>query len=338
MSEIADEWRLKRLPRPVRAPLVAMQGAAAAITLPPQRIVPFLLSLHPFQRLRHYRRAIREIERVLRLDNLAPDEHIYLLIKQAELTRRRAVPGAVATAMEILDRLDPSAVPAKYRPLFYYELCYNHRLLGRHAAAASWSRKSARAIKGPQNAAYIAAVTNEILCEIAASDRLPSTAAIRIERQLRKLEAAAMREGGFWGGRWTVNCAVTGVELQLKVGHAAPTWNAMARLRDLYYGWDVSSGWDLAARPTITQLEGLVRIEFPRNDADLHIALELLSRAFVTRLAPRQRPEGIRDIGFALAAGLLKTKRPRAMRTAAVLKRVMARTVDGTSVQDPWRG
>lgn len=341
MANIASDWRRKIIPDPLRLPLEPISGASPAIAAPPAPISAFLENLLPFERLRQYRKAIDAIERecVQNGSRLGRIERLYLSIKRAELIRRRAVPGAVLAALKVLQEISPTAIPAAYQPLFFYELSYVHRLLGKHAQAAHWLRESAQAMGSRRrDIAYVAAATNEVLCEIAARDRFRARQAARFEQRLRDLEGIASTQGGFWGGRWVVNCAAAILQLKMKLKDASQTWPALERLRDIYFKWDVRTGWALGARPTLSQLEGMVRVLFPRQPHDLETGIGLLARSFMTRLAPRQRPEGVRDVGFALAVGLRNKGEKETRSTAALLDGVMSRTIDGTSVQWPWRG
>jgi hypothetical protein len=339
MIDIARDWRGKIIPLPSRPPLTPVSPTSSVLSPPPPALTPFLEEILPWQRLRYYKKAIEKIDGLRRGFTLGSPEYIYLSIKLAELTRRRAVVGAVASALDTLRELRPSTIPQAYRPLFYYELGYVHRLLGRHAEAAQWIRKSSGALKGRRrDVRYVAAATNGILCEMAASERLSERKATALEHRLRELEMTAHRAGGFWGGRWALNCVAATLQLKLKLDDATQAWQAAERLHELYFKWEVRTGWDLGARSAISQLDGMVRVLFPRNTPDLQQGIGLLARAFMTRLAPRQRPEGVRDVGFALAAGLRQGAEQDMAPTVALLEDVMSRTVDGTSVQWPWRG
>jgi tetratricopeptide (TPR) repeat protein len=338
MMDVARDWRSKIIPVPLRSPIIPVSPTNAVLSPPPPAIASFLEELLPLQRLRHYKKAIEQIDGFRKNSTLGWPEYIYLSIKRAELTRRRAVVGAVASALDMLQELRPSTIPLVYQPLFYYELGYVHRLLGQHAKAAQWIGKSSQALKRRRcDVRYVAAATNEILCEMAARERPPQRTAMALDHRLRDLEMIAQRDGGFWGGRWVLNCAAAALHLKLKLDDATQAWQAAERLHELYFKWEVRSGWDLGARSSISQLDGMVRILFPRNTRDLQQGIGLLARSFMTRLAPRQRPEGIRDVGFALALALRRTGAGTGS-TVVLLEDVMSRTIDGTSVQWPWRG
>ena len=76
---------------------------------------------------------------------------------------------------------------------------------------------------------------------------------------------------------------------------------------------------------------------FPRDDADLDIGISLLARAFVTRLGPRQRPEGIRDVGFAFVKANRKTNKKLPKDMIDLIERLMKQTMDGTSYLWPYK-
>ena len=125
--------------------------------------------------------------------------------------------------------------------------------------------------------------------------------------------------------------------MRLKKRDKDGSWKALRELQDLYYRSDLRSGWDSAGRQTMSSLEGLTLLLFPCDDSDLDKGIGLLSRSFMTRLGPRQRPEGIRDVALGLVVGL----RGKGLRTmeemCSVLEGLMNQTMDGTSVLWPWR-
>jgi hypothetical protein len=267
---------------------------------------------------------------------------IYLLIKRAELTRRRSAHGMVQRALDFLKDINPKSVPPKFRPVFFYELGYVHRLLGKHADAAPFMRSSVEASRKLGKGSlpgldYVAALDNEIFCEMASLHKLTNRQVEEFEGRVNELKAIAVKHGGYWGGRWASNCAASALQVRIKAADSAGSWEALSHVRKAYFDWDLSKGWDAAARQSMSQLEGLVKVLFPRTDADLDSGTGLLARSFLSRLGHRQRPEGIRDVGFGLAKGLRKKGARDIKCTAELLESLMSRTVDGTSVLWPWR-
>lgn len=184
---------------------------------------------------------------------------------------------------------------------------------------------------------YIAAVANQISCDLAAEEILSHTKAREFKGRLRHLEALAKEQGGYWGGRWSLNCIVGRLMLCIKLDDGVASHHALRELQESYYDWDVTNGWAAGARQAISELAGLVHARFHRTKHDLELGMGFLARAFMTRLGPRQRPEGIRDVGFALASAIREGGRPHLQETANLLDTLMHQTVDGTSELWPWR-
>jgi len=295
-----------------------------------------------FQTQRKYVKAIEFIDHYLANPLLTSSERYYLLIKRAELTRRRSARGVLNEALRCLEAIELDRLPECYWPFFYYEYAYIQRLRGDHDEAARLIRCSAEVSQridqsGRPSLGFIAASVNEILCQMAMRDSLTETEAQDFVYRLVKLQKVAAQHGQYWGGRWALNCAAHKLQIRLKKRDKDESWKALSELRGLYYQSDLRSGWDSAARQTMSLLEGLTRVLFPRDDSDLDRGIHLLSRSFITRLGPRQRPEGIRDVGLGLIVGL----RIKGLKTMAemctVLEGLMNQTMDGTSVLWPWR-
>jgi len=183
---------------------------------------------------------------------------------------------------------------------------------------------------------YVASRMNAILCELSLESGLAKNKAARLIKEIRQLEQLADDIGGYWGGRWALNCAAHAVQVRLKADDRAGTLREMERFRRKYYASDTSNGWDLGSRQTVSALEGLVRAIFPEPKSDTSIAAALLARSFLSRLGTRQRPEGIRDAGFGLAAALRALGGERRAHLANFIEELMSETVDGTSVIWPF--
>lgn len=215
-------------------------------------------------------------------------------------------------------------------------------LRGYHSKAAQIIRLSAEASNKKEQGKipsleYISASTMEILCLLAARETMRPQEVEDFVSRLRRLELMAMKHGKYWGGRWALNCAFHRLEVYLKNRDEKKSWEILQQVRDLYYGSDIFNGWDAASKQTISLLEGLTRVSFPRDRVDLETGIALLARAFVTRTGLRQRPEGIRDAGFGLIEGCRKTEGKLSRNTVDAIERIMNQTIDGTSVLWPWR-
>ena len=285
-----------------------------------------------------YNKAIKTIDLKLLDSNLNNNARLYLWRKKAELTRRRSARGVIAEALNILQNVDVKEIPPKQQPIFFYELGYVHRLGGNHSEAAQIYRKSAEASKKIDSILEcIAASVNEILCLLAAKDSLSRKKAIEIIDRLNNFKKKAEEYGGYWGGRWALNCAGHKLQVCLKWGDKEQSWKALTQLKNQYFKSDLRNGWDAASRQSISLLEGLVRTMFPRDDVDIDVGIGLLARAFATRLGPRQRPEGIRDVGFALVKVIRKTDKKLPKDTIDLIERLMKQTMDGTSYLWPYK-
>jgi hypothetical protein len=339
MSEVANEWRRGIVSASPRPPLDDVRPSAPTFTEPPGSLQGVLDKVSGFQTQRKYVKATDLIDQYSANSLLANSERYYLLIKRAELTRRRSARGLLDEALRSLEAIELDRLPKYYWPYFYYEYGYIRRLQGSHAEAAGLMRCSAEVSQqmeqsGKTSLGYIAASVNEILCQMAMLDSLMEMEAQDFEYRLDKLAA---EHGEYWGGRWALNCAAHRLQIRLKKRDENESWRALRELRDLYYRSDLRSGWDSAARQTMSLLEGLTRVLFPCDDSDLDRAIGLLSRSFVTRLGPRQRPEGIRDVGLGLIEGLRRKGSSRMAETCTVLEGLMNQTMDGTSVLWPWK-
>jgi hypothetical protein len=293
------------------------------------------------QRERKFFKAIKTVIGALDNDKLTETEQTYLLIKRAELFRRRSARGVVQQALEYLLEITPQKIPARYRPVYYYELNYVHRLLGNHNEAAQVIRLSAKAslaCSGSQpQVDYVAALANELLCNLSGIAKLSTNQARQFEKKLTELRVIAEKCGEYWGGRWALNCAAHTLQVRIKANDERGSWKLLEELKNIYFDSDVTNGWDSGGYQTISSLEGLIHVLFPQSYEDIHTGVGLLARSFMTRLGPRQRPEGIRDAGFGLSIGMCKTKDKSLIHLSKYIEKLMKQTVDGTSVLWPWR-
>ena len=341
MSKVAEEWRTGIIPKKTRKPLSSISPPKPSITLPPDSLRTTFDAVLKMQGKRKYAKAIRTVNSELDNDNLTETERIYLQIKRAELFRRRSAKGVVHQALQYLLEIDPQRISAEYLPVYYYELTYVHRLMGNHIEAARVARCSAEASlassAGRPKVDYVAALANELLCNLAGIAKLSTYQARQFEKKLTELRLIAEKCGEYWGGRWALNCAAHTLQVRIKANDERGSWKLLAELKDIYFDSDVTNGWDSGGHQTISLLEGLVHVLFPKSNQDIDTGVGMLARSFKSRLGPRQRPEGIRDAGFGLAIGLRKTKKKSLINLSKHLENLMQKTVDGTSVLWPYK-
>ena len=96
--------------------------------------------------------------------------------------------------------------------------------------------------------------------------------------------------------------------MRIKANDERGSWKLLEELKNIYFDSDVTNGWDSGGYQTISSLEGLIHVLFPKSNEDIRTGVGLLARSFMSRLGHRQRPEGIRDAGFGLSIGMCKTK------------------------------
>ncbi len=309
--------------------------------MPPTSVSDVISQIGAFQVVRKYAKGSHLIQQ--HLASLPADDpgKTSLLIKFAELTRRRSAVGVLGRAQHLLEGIDPAEMSSELKAQYFYELGYVYLLLGRHGDAGQMMQKSARAAKdrsaGQFGVDFVAASANQALCELATHDQLTIEKAIHLVARMKRLRDIARNSRTYWGARWALNCECHILQIYMKAKQSDKVWIRLERVRTCYFNSDLENGWDIAARQTITLLEGLVRVLFPGNKDQIDIGVELLARAFVTRLGRRQRPEGIRDAGFELALGLRRKNTRHLLRIADLLDMVLNITVDGTSVLWPWR-
>jgi hypothetical protein len=339
MTTIAAAWREEVPLSGQRPPLEMNQMTAASIHAGglSGNVLDEVTRLQP---MRRYVKAINLINNRLLEKATTPDSSIFLMIKRAELTRRRAARGAVGRAFAMLKEIETAALGSEARALFLYEFGYVNCLLGLHAKGSELMRQSAEAAlrqTGAESVEYVAARVMEITCNIAVIDRLDENQASIFEGQFDDLRKTCLSSNSYWSGRWSLNCQCNMLQVRVKVNDSISSWTRLEQLRDLYFDCDVSNGWDVAARQRATQLEGVVRVLFCRNHNDLSSGVGLLARAFMTRLGRRQRLEGIRDVGLTLSTGLRALGDSRTIHLPDMLEALMLRTMDGTSFVSPWR-
>jgi len=342
MSEVANEWRRGMVSASPRPALDDMRPPSPTFTEPLGSIRGVLHKISDFQTQRKYVKATKFIDQYLANSRPINSERYYLLIKRAELTRRRSARGVLDEALYSLQALKLNKLPERYLPWFYYEYAYVQRLRGNHDGAANLMRRSAEVSQkieksGRLSLGFIAASVNEILCQMAIRDSLTEIQVRDFRDRLDELRKVAAEHGQYWGGRWALNCVAHKLQVRLKKRDKDGSWKELTELRTLYYQSDIRSGWDSAARQTMSLMEGLTRVLFPCDDSDLNRGIDLLSRSFMTRLGSRQRPEGIRDAGLGLIVGLRVKGLRKMEETCTVLEGLMNQTMDGTSVLWPWR-
>jgi HNH endonuclease len=350
MSKIAEEWR-SGFEYPIlrchwnEHPISTPNKSSLSWSVghprppPPSSVWHIITQTSVMHRHCQFLKASKLITRTLAEEPLSHVARIYLMITRADLTRRRAAHGAVRLALDFLNAIVPADVPLRYRSFFYYELGYIHRLLGEHQRAAEFMRASAASVGHGALAVenYVSIASNEIASEIALNETLDRGHARYLENRLNEIKSIAMSSGSAPGYEEARICARLLVQVRLKAGDRTGTWEALQWFRTACYDQDITTGWEGAARQEFAQTAGLVHVIFPSSDDELCLGIGLLARAFMTRLGSRQRPEGIRDVGFGLAAGLRKQRQgPKMDKIAQALETALSRTVDGTSELWPW--
>ena len=80
--------------------------------------------------------------------------------------------------------------------------------MGNHDEAAQvirYSAKASLACSGSQpQVDYVAALANELLCNLAGIEKLSTNQARQFEKELTELRVIAEKCGEYWGGRWAL--------------------------------------------------------------------------------------------------------------------------------------
>ena len=341
MEEIADEWRQGKRTQPLILGSSKMPLTPATITPPPEKIRETLDKILVLQRRTELVKATELANAALTKHLENSNEHSLLLIKIAELTRRRAKRGVLSKALEILESIDVDRLDPQYHPLYYYELNYVYRLSGRLIDAAEAILQSSQASmrskeKGGLGVDYVAAEVNALLCKLATIKTLSKRKAEDITHEFSRLTLIASKHGAYRGGRWAINSEAHIVQIYIKAADPEGSWKSLDKTRRIYFAADLSNGWDLASRGSLSLLDGMVHVLFPRQDSDLEHGIGILARSFAGRVGPRKRPEGLRDVGYSLARGMNSLSDTRYSETAALLTAAMDITVDGTSYVWPY--
>ena len=200
MSEVANEWRCGTVSASPRPPLDDVRPPNPTLTEPPGSIRGLLHKISGFQTQTKYVKATDFIDQYLANCRLVDSERYYLLIKRAELTRRRSARGVLGEALRCLKTIELDRLPEFYWPYFYYEQAYVSRLQGNHAEAARLMRRSAEVSKqigqsGKPSLGFVAASVNEILCQMAIRDYLTKTQAQDFDHRLDELRKIAAEHG-----------------------------------------------------------------------------------------------------------------------------------------------
>ncbi len=290
------------------------------------------------QKSNKYAKAVRLVKKVLKRKDLNNEEKVYLTIKLGELTRRRAACGVLQESLRYLESIDEWRVPKKYKPVYYYEIGYVNRLLGHHEKALDIYLKGMNETSTGSGPDSVAVEVNKILCEMAGSDELAPNQERALTKRLNALIVKCQKAGGYWGGRWELNCIAHSLQVSIKARNKKESWKKFTTFKESFFTSDVSKGWDAGSKQSYSLLKGLVFVLIPRNDKDVEMGISLLARSFLARIGYRQRLEGIRDAGMGLAIGLEKKGGQRNAKAAKALNDLMNRTVDGTSYIWPWRG
>lgn len=341
MEEFADEWRQGERTQALMLGSLKMPLTPGAITPPPKKIRETLDKILVLQRRTELVKATELSSAELKKHPKNSNEHSRLLIKIAELTRRRAKRGVLAKALEILESIDVNRLDPQYHPLYYYELNYVYRLSGRHMEAAEAILQSSKASmrareKDGLGVDYVAAEVNALLCKLSMMKTLSKRQAQDITREFSRLTLIASKNGAYWGGRWAINSEAHKVHVYIKAGDNKRSWKSLDKIKQIYFAADLSCGWDLASRGSLSLLDGMVHVLFPRQKSDLEHGISILARSFAGRVGPRKRPEGLRDVGYSLARGLKSLNDARYLETASLLNAAMDITLDGTSYVWPY--
>jgi len=339
MKKIAERWTCRR-----RRSLEE-SSSVPEMTKPPAALRKFVCDIRKMERERSGQAGVRQIATRLRDTGLKKAHRTYLGILQAEMIRRGAGRKAIDKAMNKLETVPLSEVPPECRGYYCYERGYLLRLAGRHNQACCWMKQGAREARrrtGAHRAGvdYVAASVNVILCEVASQSRITPQKAKGLLRRIDQLASVARKNGGYWGGRWELNCAVQTLQVHIRADHKRGSWKALNKMVKTFEGYDATTGWGEADRQTISLLRGVVHARFHRNCAELADGVRLLARSFMSRIKDnRQKPEGIRDVGIELARALARYTRGDAerIRVARQLEDVITKVVDGTSVLWPQR-
>jgi len=342
MFKIHKELLSGKRNTPIYLKNISVPYSSPSITPPPEKIKNTLEEIRQDQIKSHNVIAIKKARKELEKYSEASPEHIRLQIKIAELTRRRAAKGVLKEALNILQSLNEETMDKVFHSVYFYELNYVYRLSGCHSKALGVIKKSSKADISNNDSkelgvGYVAAEVNVLLCELADHEKLDAVEAEEFVNKFNRLTKIASKQGKYWGGRWALNSEAHVLQIYIKSGNANKCWTSLNKLKNQFYSSDITNGWDLGSRKSLSLFDGIVHTLFPRNEMDIHHGVRILSRSFVSRIGPKSRPEGIRDVGYSLAKGMNKLNSEKYSELSDCVKGIMDFTLDGTSYIWPYK-
>ena len=309
----------------------------------PELAKPIYNDIRLWQQKRQFAKAVGYIECSLpKIDDSKKkgiNAKIYLIIKEADIMRRRAGNEMRSIALAILNDevfpkindLDPAN---KLR--FYNERAYIHRLLGRHEKAIDDCEEVIKLCKDNHRDIheYVVASLCKLMCDIAPKNKgWVKENKQELIKKLAELQKKVNKlDDEYWKGRCTLNIVSNKLKIYIKAGDGRLSRETLEELRKLYYKSDITTGWTESIMDTVSQLSGLVHVYFAgtngkSQEEDRSEGRKLLVRAFNARINNNEHFGDIRDIGFGLARAIKKSK----PKTAEEIRDTMNKTIDGAS-------
>ena len=317
----------------------------------PELAKPILEKIKQWEQKRRFNKAVSYIECSLpKIDDGKTEgmnAKYHLLIKEADIMRRRAGKGMRGKALAILnDEVFPNINKLNHanKLRFYNERAFIYRLLGCHKKAIIDSEMVIELYKDKHRDIheYVVASLCKLMCDIAPKDKgWVEENKQELIKKLAELQKKVNKlDDEYWKGRCTLSIVLNKLKIYIKAGDWRLSWKTLEKLQRLYFESDVEHGWTESIMDTVSQLNGLVHVYFAGTNGkpqeeDRREGRRLLARAFNARVCDKKEYFGdVRDIGFALEKVIKDIDQSK--NAAQKIKNTMEETVDGASFMKPF--
>lgn len=287
----------------------------------------------PLQQLiskRHWGIALKLLKKAK--VNTQDEESFSIIIKEAEINRKRSAKDGLKQARKLLDFANKSikSIPEILHSRLYYESGYVHLLCGEHDLATEQFELSEK--HASNNIERTSAFWLWLNAEIAL--RGNQSRWDIVEKKMDEIHRNKNQANSTLAARIHANGLFNRVRVFLIQNKFEKAKDKLDEAVEHWKNMDIESGWEKSFFPTMLSLKGQVLLSTTRRKTDAEAALNLFSRYIVIMLAGRQVPEGIRDVLFPAAKCLrIMGKNKDAKHVEITASRIL----DGASFMFPYK-